>query len=108
MPDVPDHATELARQVAVALSLLVLPEQRAALLGTVLRPRLERAGGALPVVPPEHRDWVEDAAFAMRQRLLGAGYPVVGSPDLLLPAWSESPAGSVLDLAIELLTEEAS
>jgi hypothetical protein len=108
VPDVPDHATELARQVAVALSLLVLPEQQAALLGTVLRPRLERAGGALPVVPPEHRDWVEDAAFAMRQRLLGAGYPVVGSPDRLLPAWSESPAGSVLDLAIELLTEEAS
>jgi hypothetical protein len=104
--DVPAHATELARQVGVALSLLVLPDQQAALLGTVLRPRLERVDGALPQVPPEHRDWVEDAAFGIRQRLLRARYPVVGDPDRLLPGATESPAGSVLDLAIELLMEE--
>ena len=105
--DVPAHATELARQVGAALSLHVLPEQQAALLDLVLRPRMERVAGALPDVPPEHRDWVEDAAFGLRQRLLRARYPVVGDPDGLLPSWSERPPGSVLGLAIELLLEEA-
>jgi hypothetical protein len=56
-------------------------------------------------VPPEHQDWVEDAAFALRQRLLRARYPVVGDPDRLLPGSSGVPAGSILDLAIELLME---
>jgi hypothetical protein len=107
VPDVPAHATELARQVGSALSLHVLPEQQAVLLTEVLRPRLARVPGTLPVVPPEHRDWVEDAAFALRQRLLRARYPVVGDPDGLLPGWSDHPTGSVLALAIELLTEEA-
>ena len=104
--DIPAHATELARQVGTALSLHVLPAQQAVLLTEVLRPRLARVTGALPVVPPEHQDWVEDAAFALRQRLLRARYPVVGDPDVLLPDWSESPTGSVLALALELLTEE--
>ena len=104
--DVPAHATELARQVGAALSLHVLPAEQARLLGSVLRPRLERVAGGLPAVPPEHQDWVEDAAFAIRQRLLRARYPVVGDPDSLLPSPSEPPAGSVLDLAIELLMEE--
>ena len=107
VPDASAHATELARQVASALSLHVLPEQQEALLTEVLRPRLADVPGTLPMVPPEHQDWVEDAAFALRQRLLRARYPVVGDPDGLLPGWSESPTGSVLALAIELLTEEA-
>jgi hypothetical protein len=128
VPDVPAHATELARQVGAALSLLVLPAEQAALLSSVLRPRLAGIAGALPDVPPEHRDWVEDAAFGLRQRLLRARYPVVGDPDRVLPGWSGSPAdrgsrglsavatpdnpatrstSSVLDLAIELLMEEA-
>ncbi len=108
VPDPPAHATELARQVGVALSLHVLPDRQAALLGSVLRPRLEGVSGGLPVVPPEHRDWVEDAAFALRQRLLRARYPVVGDPDRVLPVWSVSPADRpVLDLAIELLMEGA-
>ena len=106
--DVPAAATELARQVGTALSLLVLPAEQARLLDTALRPRLERVAGELPVVPPEHQDWVEDAAFAMRQRLLRARYPVLGDPDSLLPRPSEPPAGSVLDLALELLMEEVS
>jgi hypothetical protein len=127
VPDVPAHATELARQVGTALSLHVLPDQQAALLTQVLRPRLEAVTGAQPAVPPEHRDWVEDAAFGLRQRLLRARYPVVGDPDLVLPAWegsqvhlgslkfegvataetlSEGPNSSVLHLAIELLLEE--
>ena len=89
--DVPAHATELARQVGAALSLLVLPAEQAALLSSVLRPRLAGVAGALPDVPPEHRDWVEDAAFGLRQRLLRARYPVVGDPDRLLPGWSGSP-----------------
>jgi hypothetical protein len=102
--------------VGAALSLHVIPAQQAQLLDTVLRPRLARVAGGLPVVPPEHRDWVEDAAFALRQRLLRARYPVVGDPDGVLPAWDGSqvdlrsrsghPGGAVLDLAIELLLEE--
>ncbi len=103
--DVPAHATELARQVGAALSLHVLPAEQAALLTTVLRPRLTGVAGALPDVPPEHRDWVEDAAFGLRQRLLRARYPVVGDPDGLLPSWSGPSPGSVLGLAIELLLE---
>ena len=105
VPDVPAHATELARQVGNALSLHVLPAEQATLLDKALRPRLERVAGALPDVPPEHQDWVEDAAFALRQRLLRARYPVVGDPDGLLPSWSDRPPGSVLGLAIELLLE---
>ncbi len=105
--DVPAHATELARQVGSALSLLVPPAEQAALLSSVLRPRLAGVAGALPDVPAEHRDWVEDAAFGLRQRLLRARYPVVGDPDGLLPSWSERSPDSVLGLAIELLLEEA-
>ena len=105
VPEVSAPATELSRQVGVALSLHVLPAKQAALLTSVLRPRLVRAADGPPAVPPEHRDWVEDAAFAMRQRLLRARYPVVGDPDGLLPRWSEPAPGSVLDLAIELLLE---
>ena len=105
--DLPAHSSELARQVGSALSLHVLPAEQAALLSEVLRPRLAGVDGALPEVPPEHRDWVEDAAFGLRQRLLRARYPVVGDPDGLLPTWSEHPPGSVLGLAIELLLEEA-
>jgi hypothetical protein len=125
--EVPAHATELARQIGVALSLHVLPAEQAALLSSVLRPRLAGVTGPAPEVPPEHQDWVEDAAFGLRQRLLRARYPVVGDPDALLPRWSASPAdrgsrglsaiatpdnpakrsrSSVLDLAIELLLEE--
>jgi hypothetical protein len=106
--DVPAHATELARQVGAALSLHVLPAQQAQLLDVVLRPRLATAVGGLPTVPPEHRDWVEDAGFALRQRLLHARYPVTGDPDVLLSTPPERPGGSVLDLAIELLSEEGS
>ncbi len=104
--DVPARATELARQVGIALSLLVLPAQQADLLTAELRPRLAGMTGGLPTVPPEHQDWVEDASFALRQRLLRARYPVVGDPDWLLPGSEGSPTGSVLDLAIELLLEE--
>jgi hypothetical protein len=125
--DVPAHVAELARQVGVVLSLHVLPAEQAQLLTAVLRPRLARLAGALPAVPPEHQDWVEDAAFALRQRLLRARYPVVGDPDAVLPPWTVSPAdrgnrhlsgvatpdnsqtrpaSQILDLAIELLLEE--
>jgi len=105
VPDPPAHAAELARQVGAALSLHVLPEQQAELLGSALRPRLARATGGPPVVPPEHRDWVEDAGFGLRQRLLRAGYPVEGDPDAVLPVFADRAAASVLDLAIELLLE---
>jgi hypothetical protein len=125
--DAPAHATELARQVGAALSLYVLPAEQARLLDQALRPRLAAVAGGLPPVPPEHRDWVEDAGFALRQRLLHARYPVMGDPDVLLSTWQgsqvhlgtqnfsavaahqklrESPRSPVLDLAIELLLEE--
>jgi len=107
--DVAAHATELARQVGAALSLHVLPAEQARLLDTVLRPRLAMAAGGLPTVPPEHLDWVEDAGFALRQRLLHARYPVLGDPDVLLstPVHDRGRrSGSALDLAIELLLEE--
>ena len=65
-----------------------------------------RGASRLPVVPPEHRDWVEDAAFGLRQRLLHGGYPVDGDPDAVLPVFAERETASVLDLAIELLLEE--
>jgi hypothetical protein len=107
VPDPPAHASELARQVGVALSLHLPPAQQAGVLRTVLLARLARVSGAPPTVPPEHADWVEDAAFAMRQQLLRARYPVVGDPDTVLPGRSEAAVGSVLDLAIELLLEEA-
>ena len=110
--DAPAHAIELVRQVGTALSLHVLPAEQAELLTSVLRPRFAGLAGARPEVPPEHRDWVEDAAFAMRQRLLRAGYPVLGDPDVVLPTWettptlSADPGRGALDLAIELLLEE--
>jgi hypothetical protein len=104
VPDVSVPAAELARQVAAALSLLVLPDRQTELLRTFLRPRLAEAAEPLPGVPLEHRDWVEDAAARLRSRLLRAGYPVVGDPDRLLPRWSESPDDRpVLELALELL-----
>ena len=112
-PELAGVATELARQVGAVLSLHVRPEQQRALLTTRLRPRLASVAGAPPAVTPEHRDWVEDAAVAMRQRLLRARYPVVGDPDRLLPLEDPRPgvtgpeSGPVLDLAIELLAEEA-
>jgi hypothetical protein len=132
VPDVAAHATELARQVGIALSLHVLPAEQGELLTERFLPRLTVVGSTLPAVPPEHRDWVEDAGFALRQRLLRARYPVEGDPDILLPGWSGSsgssgypgtrvsrmvwgvatpeslmktPSGSVLDLAVELLLE---
>ncbi|HCB06871.1 MAG TPA: hypothetical protein DEQ43_21950 [Nocardioides bacterium] len=106
VPDPAAHAVELARQVGVALSLHVLPEEQSALLTGALWPRLTRVAGVLPAVPPEHRDWVEDTAFGLRQRLLHGGYPVVGDPDVVLPRFAERETASVLDLAIELLLEE--
>ncbi|QIG45312.1 hypothetical protein G5V58_23445 [Nocardioides anomalus] len=126
-PEVAVHATELARQVGTALSLHVVPAEQARLLTERLLPRLAREEGPRPVVPPEHRDWVEDAGFALRQRLLRARYPVVGDADAVLAQWSgypgtrvsprgwavatpqrreERPNTSVLDLAIDLLLEE--
>jgi hypothetical protein len=125
--DVPAHATELARLVGHALSLHVLPVDQTRLLTDRLQPRLVRVAGGPPVVPPEHRDWVEDAAFGLRQQLLRARYPVEGDPDALLPRWPVSPVdrgnqplsgvatpdngqnrltSPVLDLAVELLLEE--
>jgi hypothetical protein len=113
VPDLAVPAGDLARQVGVALSLLVTPPVQARLLRQALLPRLAGVPGARPEVPHEQRDWVEDVATRLRRRLLRTGYPVVGGPDRLLPRWptAGSPGirdhhqGRVLDLAIGLLLE---
>lgn len=110
-PDLSEAAGELTRQVATAVSLHVTPPVQADLLGRVLLPRLaalDAAGGdPRPGVPPEHRDWVEDAAARLHRDLVRAGYPVVGDPGGVLPGPGEATGstGSVLDLAIRLLLE---
>ena len=93
VPDAPAHATELARQVGAALSLHVLPAEQAALLslGAAAAARRGRRRAARRA-RRSTADWVEDAAFALRQRLLRARYPVVGDPDGLLPQLVGAPA----------------
>ena len=104
------HATELARQTAAALGVLVVPDRRAELLGGWLLPELSGVPGPPVAVPEAHREWVDEQAAVMRRSLLRGGYAVVGDPDLILPRWDTQPPGSgdvdlgeVLDLAIELL-----
>ena len=111
-PDLAVPAADLARQVGVALSLLVTPPVQTRLLHAVVLPRLAPLPGNRPEVPAEHRDWVEDAATGLRRRLLRTGYPVMGDPDRLLPRWPAAGSpdratqhGTVLDLAIGLLLE---
>lgn len=115
-PDVSAVAAELARRTAGAVGLLVTPPRRAELLRTVLRPRLLGVTGPAPVVPLEHRDWVEEQADQVRRRLRAGGYPVVGDLDALLPRWPDLPApaapqaeqsGPVLSLALDLLLRPA-
>ncbi|MXG88950.1 hypothetical protein [Nocardioides flavescens] len=107
-PDLTEPAGELARRVATAVSLHVTPPQQADLLERVLLPRLVASdAGPRPVVPPEHRDWVEDAAARLHRDLTRAGYPVVGDPGGVLPGpWESADASpTVLDLAVRLLLD---
>jgi len=104
------HASELARQTAGALGVLVVPAKRAELLGGWLLPELSGVPGPPVAIPEAHREWVDERAAIMRRSLLRGGYAVVGDPDLLLPQWDTHPdgfggvdLGEVLDLAIELL-----
>ena len=111
--DVSAVAAELARRTAGAVGLLVAPPRRAELLRTLLRPRLVEVPGPAPVVPPEHREWVEEQADRIRRRLRSGGYPVVGDLDALLPRWPDLPAPGdqqsepVLSLALDLLLRPA-
>ena len=114
----PGESGELARRVGAVLGLLVLPDVRAALLQTRLRPRVEAAvlatGLGRPlVVPPAHRDWVEQGAERMRREIERAGYAVHGDLDQLVPAWpaDADPAhagpspDATLDLAVQVLLD---
>jgi len=114
-PDLSEAAGELTRQVATAVSLHVTPPEQTDLLERVLLPRLAALAPAgppapRPVVPPEHRDWVEDAAARLHRDLVRSGYPVVGDPGGVLPGpWEAHGAPqSVLDLAVRLLLERPS
>jgi len=115
LPDVAADAAELARRTAGALGLLVTPPRRAELMRTVLRARLAGVPGPRPVVPASHREWLEEQARLVQQRLLAGGYPVVGDLDALLPRWPDLPAEDsaarqperVLSLALSLLLAPA-
>ncbi len=108
-PEPSAAAVDLARRVAAPLGLLVLPDRRAALLRRTLLPRLLDADpdGAPLVLPARHADWVTDRAERLREAVVAADYPVVGSLDRLRPARPAATAGApdaaVLDLALRLL-----
>ena len=85
-PRLSADAVDLTRLVGAALGLLVLPEQRAALLRHAWGPRLVGLPGPPLGVPARHHDALVRRAVRMRDDLLGAGYPVHGDPDALVPA----------------------
>jgi len=114
----PAEAGDLARQVGAVLGLLVLPDIRAALLTTRLRPWIAATTSAeaparppRPLVVPEaHRDWLTGAARRMAGGLADAGYAVRGDLEALAPRWGApgehaggpSPAAT-LELALRVL-----
>ncbi|MBJ7358150.1 hypothetical protein [Nocardioides sp.] len=117
LPDVAADAAELARRTAGALGILVTPPRRTELMRTVLRPRLAGVPGPRPVVPPEHREWLEEQARLVQRGIRAGGYPVVGDLDALRPRWPDLPAHGlaaddrqpdrVLSLALSLLLDPA-
>lgn len=100
---------DLGRRVGAPLGLLVPPPRRAELLRRGFAPRLASAGGAPLAVPAEHHEWVRRRAALMRDRLLHAGYPVVGDPERLVPgvpqAGTQPDPTRVLALALRLLLD---
>lgn len=111
LPPRPSHvAAELARRLFPVLGLAVHGEERGRLLRDELLPRLptDHLGAAVPVVPEEHRGWVERRAGRLQQRLESAGYSVAG--DLAAYGSGASADGcahadpaDVLTLAVRLL-----
>lgn len=88
-PPLSADALELTRRVGAALGLLVLPDQRARLLQQTWAPALAElpaARGPGVAVPGRRLERLTDTAARMREQLLRGGYPVLGDPDLLLPA----------------------
>ena len=114
-PRLSADAVDLTRLVGAALGLLVLPEQRAALLRHAWGPRLVGLPGPPLGVPARHHDALVRRAVRMRDDLLGAGYPVHGDPDALVPAPppddrrepGEPSDTGVLALALRLLLDPA-
>lgn len=82
-------ALELSRRVGAALGLLVLPEQRTRLLLETWAPALAdlpAARGPGVAVPQRRLPRLTETATRMREELRRADHPVLGDPDLLLPA----------------------
>ena len=90
------------------------------LLREVLAPRAARLEAGLDAValtvPERHRGWIEERAHVLRERMLAAGYPVLGDADLLLPEPAtparavppSADAAPVADLAVGwLLADDA-
>ncbi len=104
------------------LGLLVLPDDREALLTTRLRPRVEAAVARDPgrpdpsSYPPRTATGSRRAAERMRQGIRRAGYAVHGDLDALVPRWPgrratrDRHAGpspdATLDLAVQVLLDE--
>ena len=70
---------DLARRVGSVLGLLVPPSRGRQVLRRVLLPRLLDAPGPRLGIPPEHHRWVVRRSRRLRDDLLAAPYPVVGT-----------------------------
>ncbi|MEN8706203.1 MAG: hypothetical protein ABF306_08715 [Nocardioides marinisabuli] len=110
-------AIDLGRRVGGVLGLLVTPPEGRQVLRRALLPRLLDAPGPLLGVPPEHHRWVVRRSRRLRDDLLAAPYPVVGTvlgpadalldhPRRLAAAEPGEPHDDrVLDLAVRMLLE---
>jgi hypothetical protein len=83
-------AIELARRTAPVIGTLVSPERRTALMWHRLRPVLAAHPGPPLLLPPRHREWLDDRTADLRGQLAAGDYAVHGAlPD---------PAGGPADL----------
>ncbi|WP_028643666.1 hypothetical protein [Nocardioides sp. URHA0020] len=109
-PPLTADAVDLARRVGQVLGVLVVPEERRALLRQSLVPRLLDAPGEPLVLPARHTGWVRAHARRTTDDLLEGGYAVHGRLGSLLPidrpGVTEPSDPGVLALALRLLLEK--
>jgi hypothetical protein len=108
-PPVTAVGVDLVRRTSTTLAVMVPPDQRTALLRTLLLPRLPVDPAATIALPAAHRDWIRRHAETQRAALLDDGYPVLGSPDRLLEPGTagvtDAAPADVLGLALRLLLD---